>query len=224
MSQRGRPRLHAPRHARERARALQGLPTTRHHAARRGQRDPIPGDPERPAHGPEEEQEERLQRPRARDGGPPRSLGRAGPSSRSAPRSTSARPSSARSRRSSAASRPRTSTSRASWSTWSRSAARSTATCSLTRFRVELRRLGRRNSGYNPVEGAPAAWIDVLARFPERLWLNPLPRSRWSAGALAVERRAPSMAGRRPEAPRQLWREARGRRGAPPAGVDACRG
>jgi formylglycine-generating enzyme required for sulfatase activity len=42
--------------------------------------------------------------------------------------------------------------------------------------------------GVDEATRGPASWLRTLRAFPERVWLNPLPQSRWSPGAHAVAR------------------------------------
>jgi hypothetical protein len=75
--------------------------------------------------------------------------------------------------------------------------------------------IGDGDAAFDPLEGSPAEWLDVLQRAPRRLWLNPVPEARWSRGAQIIARGTPmehavarglaalqrTSAGRRPDAP-----------------------
>lgn len=47
----------------------------------------------------------------------------------------------------------------------------------------------------DPFEHATAPWVPVLEHFPQRLWLNPLPPSRWSESAHEIARTTPMVHG-----------------------------
>lgn len=47
----------------------------------------------------------------------------------------------------------------------------------------------------DPFSRAPARWVDALQHFPHRMWLNPLPRSRWSESAHAIAHATPMVHG-----------------------------
>ena len=51
--------------------------------------------------------------------------------------------------------------------------------------------VGQGDAGTDPLTGQEAPWIEELVRFKRVAWINPLPPSRWSAGARVVARKVP---------------------------------
>lgn len=51
--------------------------------------------------------------------------------------------------------------------------------------------IGDGASAVDPLTGEPAEWLDALRAIPRRLWINPLPPSRWPAATSAITRDTP---------------------------------
>jgi hypothetical protein len=51
--------------------------------------------------------------------------------------------------------------------------------------------IGDGDAAFDPIEDKPAGWLQLLHHVPRRLWLNPIPESRWSRGAQTIGRDTP---------------------------------
>jgi hypothetical protein len=82
--------------------------------------------------------------------------------------------------------------------------------------------IGDGDAAVGPLDGRRAGWLALLRRIPRRLWINPVPPVRWSAGARAIAEDTPMEHGvARAVAVLHAGGERRGHRARPyPGGIE----